>query len=109
MSTAAARWLAGGLLGLTVAALAVSAGFGVAAHKWRDAFAFASVLLAFGVGVFVASHRPGNAIGWLFGAEGLCGALGVAGLAYAWLCGTIRRPGGRKLGGHARTGGMPEH
>ena len=84
MSTAAARWLAGGLLGLTVAALAVSAGFGVAAHEWRDAFAFAPVLLAFAaVGAFVASHRPGNAIGWLFGAEGLWGALGVAGLAYA--------------------------
>ena len=84
MSTAAARWLAGGLLGLTIAALAVSAGFGVAAHEWRDAFAFAPVLLAFaGVGAFVASHRPGNAIGWLFGAEGLWGGLGVAGLAYA--------------------------
>ena len=84
MSTAAARWLAGGLLGLTIAALAVSAGFGVAAHEWRDAFAFAPVLLAFaGVGAFVASHRPGNAIGWLFGAEGLWARLGVAGLAYA--------------------------
>jgi signal transduction histidine kinase len=84
VSTATARWLAGTLLGLTVAALTVSAGFGVAAHAWRDAFAFAPVLLAFaGVGAFVASHRPGNAIGWLFLAEGLWGALGVAGLAYA--------------------------
>ena len=101
VSTAAARWLAGGLLGLTIAALAVSAGFGVAAHEWRDAFAFAPVLLAFaGVGAFVASHRPGNAIGWLFGAEGLWGGLGVAGLAYAGVRGAIRRPTcGRELGG----------
>jgi signal transduction histidine kinase len=84
VSTAAARWPARGLLVLTVAALAVSAGFGVAAHEWRDAFAFLPVLLAFaGVGTFLASHRPGNAIGWLFAAEGLWGALGVAGLAYA--------------------------
>ena len=84
MSTATARWLAGALLMLTVAALAVAAAFGTAAHEWRDAFAFAPVLLAFtGVGAFVASHRPGNAIGWLFTAEGLWGALGVAGLAYA--------------------------
>ena len=84
MSTAAARWLAGGLLGLTVVALAVGAGFGVAAHEWRDAFAFAPVLLAFaGAGALVAGHRPGNAIGWLFGVEGLWGALGVAGLACA--------------------------
>ena len=84
MTSATARWLARGLLMLTVAALAVSASFGVAAHAWRDAFAFAPVLLAFaGVGAFVASHRPANAIGWLFTAEGLWAALGVAGLAYA--------------------------
>jgi signal transduction histidine kinase len=84
VTTAAARWLAGGLLLLTVAALAAAAGFGIAAHAWRDAFSFAPVLLAFaGVGAFVANHRPGNAIGWLFLAEGLWGALGVAGLTYA--------------------------
>jgi len=84
VSTATARWLAGALLMLTVAALAVAAAFGTAEHEWRDAFAFAPVLLAFaGVGAFVASHRPGNAIGWLFTAEGLWAALGVAGLAYA--------------------------
>ena len=84
MSTATARWLAGALLMLTIAALAVAAAFGTAAHEWRDAFAFAPVLLAFaGVGAFVASHRPANAIGWLFTAEGLWAALGVAGLAYA--------------------------
>jgi len=79
-----ARWAAGGLLVLTVAALAASAGFGIAAHEWRDAFAFVPVLLAFaGVGAFVASHRARNAIGWLFLAEGLGAALGLAGLTYA--------------------------
>ena len=84
MTRIPARWAAGGLLVLTVAALAVSAGFGIAAHEWSDAFAFAPVLLAFaGVGAFVASHRPRNAIGWLFLAEGLGAALGLAGLTYA--------------------------
>ena len=84
MTAATARWLAAGLLVLTIAAVAVGAGFGIAAHAWRDAFAFAPALLAFaGVGAFVASHRRGHAIGWLFLAEGLWGALGVAGLAYA--------------------------
>ncbi len=84
MTTAAARWVARGLLLLTVAALAAAAGLGVAAHEWRDAFAFAPALLAFaGVGAFVASHRPRNAIGWLFLAEGLGAALGLAGLTYA--------------------------
>ena len=84
MSTATARRLAGALLVLTVAALAVSAGFGVAAHAWRDAFAFAPLLLAFAVvGAIVASHRPANPIGWLFLAEGLGFALGVATDTYA--------------------------
>jgi signal transduction histidine kinase len=84
MTTATARWLASGLLLLTVTALAAAAAFGTAAHEWRSAFAFVPVLLAFaGVGAFVASRRPGNVIGWLFTAEGLWGALGVAGLAYA--------------------------
>jgi signal transduction histidine kinase len=84
VTTAAARWVAGGVLLLTVAALAAAAALGVAAHEWRDAFAFAPVLLAFaGVGAFVASHRPRNAIGWLFLAEGLGAALGLAGLTYA--------------------------
>jgi signal transduction histidine kinase len=84
VSTATTRWLSGGVLLLTVAALAAAATLGVAAHEWRDAFAFAPVLLAFaGVGAFVASHRPKNAIGWLFLAEGLGAALGLAGLTYA--------------------------
>jgi signal transduction histidine kinase len=84
VTTAAARWGAGGVLLLTVAALAAAAALGVAAHEWRDAFAFAPVLLAFAcAGAFVASHRPRNAIGWLFLAEGLGAALGLAGLTYA--------------------------
>jgi signal transduction histidine kinase len=84
MTTATARWLAGGLLLLTVAALAVSAGFGVAAGNLMDAFAFAPLLLAFAVvGAIAASHRPTNPIGWLFLAEGLGFALGVATDTYA--------------------------
>ena len=60
MTTAAARWLAGGLLLLTVAALAVSAWLrGRASGDLMDAFAFAPLLLAFAaVGAIVASHRP---------------------------------------------------
>ena len=84
MTTAAARWLAGGLLALTVGALAVSASFGVAIGDLTDAFGFAPVLLAFaGVGTVVASRRPGNPIGWLFLAEGLAFAVGVATDTYA--------------------------
>jgi hypothetical protein len=84
MTRTPARWAAGGLLVLTVAALAVSAGFGVATGDLMDAFAFVPVLLAFaGVGAVVASRRPGNPIGWLFLAQGLGAALGLAGLTYA--------------------------
>ena len=82
--TQRSRWLAGGLLVLTVAALAVSAAFGVAIGDLMDAFAFAPVLLAFaGVGAIVASRRPGNPIGWLFLAEALGFALGLATDTYA--------------------------
>ena len=84
MTTGTARWLARGLLVLTVAALTVSAVFGVAAGDLMDAFAFAPLLLAFAaVGAIVASHRPANPIGWLFLAEGLGFALGVATDTYA--------------------------
>ena len=84
MTTATTRWLAGGLLLLTVAALAVSAGFGVAAGNLMDAFAFTPLLLAFAVvGAIVAIHRPANPIGWLFLAEGLGFAIGVATDTYA--------------------------
>ncbi len=76
--------LAAGLLALTVAALAASGGFGIAAHDLVTAFAFDPVLLAFGgVGALVASRRPANPIGWLFLAEGLAFALAVAGSTYA--------------------------
>ena len=84
MTTAAARWLAGGLLLLTIAALAISAWFGVANGDLMNAFAFTPLLLAFAVvGAIVASHRPANPIGWLFLAEGLGFALGVATDTYA--------------------------
>jgi len=79
MTTATARWLAGGLLLLTVAALAAGAWFGVANGDLMDAFAFTPLLLAFAVvGAIVAGHRPANPIGWLFLAEGLGFAAGVA-------------------------------
>jgi signal transduction histidine kinase len=91
MRTATARWLAGGLLLLTVAALAVSAWFGVASGNLMNAFAFTPLLLAFAVvGAIVASHRPANPIGWLFLAEGLAFSLGVATDAYASY---VTRPG----------------
>jgi len=78
------RPLAWAMLAATVAALAVSAGYGVAAGDLMDAFAFAPVLLAFaGVGAIVASHRPANPIGWLFLAEGLGFAIGLATDTYA--------------------------
>jgi len=78
------RPLAWAMLAATVAALAVSAGYGVAAGNLMDAFAFAPVLLAFaGVGTIVASHRPANPIGWLFLAEGLGFAIGLATDSYA--------------------------
>ena len=76
--------LAAGLLLLTIAALAVAAAYGIAAHDLSDGFAFTPVLLAFGlVGAFVAARRPLNPIGWLFLAEGLAFAAGVATSAYA--------------------------
>ena len=58
--------------------------FGVAIGDLTDAFGFAPVLLAFaGVGTVVASRRPANPIGWLFLAEGLAFAVGVATDTYA--------------------------
>jgi len=79
MTTVTARWLAGGLLLLTVTALAVSAWSGVANGGLMNAFAFTPLLLAFAaVGAIVAGHRPANPIGWLFQAEGLGFAVGVA-------------------------------
>ena len=84
MTTPTARWLARGLLALTVAALVVCAAFGVASSDLVDAFAFTPVLLAFAVvGAIVASHRPGNPISWLFLAEALGFALAVATDTYA--------------------------
>ena len=60
-------------------ALGVSACFGVAAGNLMNAFAFTPVLLAFAVvGAIVASYRPVNPIGWLFQAEGLGFAAGLA-------------------------------
>ena len=84
MTRTPARWLAGGLLVLTVAAPGVSAAYGVAMGDFRDAFAFAPLLLAFGgVGAFVASRRQANPVGWLLLAEGLGFAVGVATDTYA--------------------------
>ena len=84
MTRTPARWLAGGLLVLTVAALGVSAAYGVAMGDLVDAFAFAPLLLAFaGVGALVASRRPANPVGWLFLAEGLGFALNLATDTYA--------------------------
>ena len=93
---------------LTVAALAAAPASVSPLDAWRDAFAFAPVLLAFaGVGAFVASHRPGNPIGWLFLAEGLGFALGVAADATPVYAAQSRRPtGGRALGGLG--GGHPQ-
>ncbi len=76
--------LAAALLLLTVATLAAAGAYGVAAQDLADGFAFTPVLLAFAVvGAFVAARRPRNPIGWLFLAEGLAFAAGVATSAYA--------------------------
>jgi signal transduction histidine kinase len=76
--------LAAGLLLLTVATLAAAGAYGVAAHDLADGFGFTPVLLVFAVvGAFVAARRPRNPIGWLFLAEGLAFAAGVATSAYA--------------------------
>ena len=76
--------LAAGLLSLTIGALTAAAIYGVAAHDLGDAFSFTPVLLVFAVvGAFVAARRPRNPIGWLFLAEGLAFAAGVATSAYA--------------------------
>ena len=105
MTRTPARWAAGGLLVLTVAALAASAGFGVATGDLMDAFAFVPVLLAFaGVGAVVASRRPGNPIGWLFLAQGLGAALGPGRPDLRQIWGAIRHPAGGPLGG--RSGGF---
>jgi hypothetical protein len=93
MTTATARWLAGGLLLLAIAALVVSAWFGVASGDLMNAFAFTPLLLAFAaVGAIVASHRPANPIGWLFLAE----ALGFAG--------RLRQPAHRRGAADHRAG-----
>ena len=82
--TAAAPRIAAGLLVLTAATLVAAAGFGVAGHDLTAAFGFTPVLLAFAiVGAIVAGRRPRNPIGWLFLAEGLTFAFGVATAAYA--------------------------
>ena len=104
MTTGTARWLAGGPLVLTVAALTVSAGFGVAAGDLMDAFAFAPLLLAFAaVGAIVATHRPANPIGWLFLADGL-----RARRRYRHLC-QVRDQGGGGRPAVCRLGRLARH
>jgi uncharacterized membrane protein len=58
----------------------------------------ATLAVAFsGVGALVASHRPGNSIGWIFCAAALCQVLAVFGDEYATHA-LITRPGSLPLG-----------
>jgi uncharacterized membrane protein len=58
----------------------------------------AALTVAFsGVGALVASHRPGNAIGWIFCAAALCQVLAAFGDEYATYA-LITRPGSLPLG-----------
>jgi len=53
---------------------------------------FALTVAFSGVGALVASHRPGNSIGWIFCAAALCQVLAAFGDEYATYA-LITRPG----------------
>jgi signal transduction histidine kinase len=79
------RMLAAGLGGLTGVAV-LTAGVATVRLGWSwadalDAFVVTNAVmgLAFGLcGAFLAWHRPGNAVGWLFGVGGLLQAVAAA-------------------------------
>ncbi|MDP8900634.1 MAG: hypothetical protein M3N33_05700, partial [Actinomycetota bacterium] len=58
---------------------------------------FALTVAFSGVGALVASHRPGNSIGWIFCAAALCQVLAAFGDEYATYA-LITRPGSLPLG-----------
>jgi signal transduction histidine kinase len=85
LSGRAARLLAAAMGTVTVVVVGVGVGATVGlGWSWSDALdAFvvtnAVMGLAFGLcGAFLAWHRPGNAVGWLFGAGGLLQAVAAA-------------------------------
>lgn len=102
-----ASWLAWSLWALSLASAVVSAVLrflNLDAPKTvsQDPFIFdvwfLLVSLSFAtVGALVASRQPGNAIGWIFCALGVCNSLAVAGQGYSiytLLTKTVHLPGG---------------
>ena len=90
----AAPWVAGSMLAIFVAALAVAIPLLVVNGDSQQATLVLAFTAFMVVGTAIVAHRPGNAVGWIFVAIGLLAATGGLAMEYA-VYAYVTRPGSR--------------